>query len=184
MTLKSPQDVLTYWFETLAPKDWWVGSAEVDRAITDQFGDTVEAALRGELYRWRTTPEGRLAEIICLDQFTRNIFRGQGRAFAGDPLALILGQELILSGDLSKLSNEQRAFACMPLMHSESLAIHQWAAQVFEEAGLDKSMQSLSEHTEVIAEFGRYPSRNKALGRESTETELVYLKDGKTWGQS
>ena len=184
MTLKSAQNVLTYWYDTLNPKDWWVGGASIDQAIEEQFSETVEAALRGELYPWRTSPEGRLAEIICLDQFTRNIFRGQAKAFSGDSLALVLSQELILNGGLKGLSNDQRAFACMPLMHAESLPIHIWAKQVFTDAGLDKSMQSLAEHSEVIAQFGRYPSRNKALGRPSSPEELAYLKDGKTWGQS
>ncbi len=183
MTLKSAQDVLTYWYETLEPKDWWVGGPDIDQAITAQFGATVEVALRGELYPWRTSPQGRLAEVICLDQFTRNIFRGQAKAFAGDPLALILAQEAILGGFDRGLSDDQKAFLYMPLMHSESLPIHQWADEVFRAANLEGNLKALREHTEVIAEFGRYPSRNKALGRASSAEELAYLKNGKTWGQ-
>jgi len=179
----SPQEVLTFWYQELEPKDWWVGGEALDLAIAERFGETVEAALRGELYGWRTTAEGRLAEIICLDQFPRNIYRGSAKAFAGDGLALVLTQELILSGIIKDLPEDRRNFALMPLMHAESRAIHVWAAEVCVEAGATGLLDSLKEHSDVIEQFGRYPSRNAALGRPSTPEELTYLKDGKSWGQ-
>ncbi len=177
-------DVLTFWFQDLSPKDWWVGGAHIDAHISQHFGTAVAQALRGELSAWRTSAKGRLAEIICLDQFTRNIHRGTAAAFAGDPIALTLAQEAILGGHDADLSLAERSFLYMPLMHSESLAIHEWAAKLFDQAGMEQNLESLKEHTEVIAKFGRYPSRNAALGRASTPVELTYLKDGKTWGQA
>lgn len=180
--MANEQDVLEFWFTELSPKDWWVGGEAVDAAIRTRFGETVEQALRGELYPWRATLEGRLAEILCLDQFTRNIFRGTARAFAGDAAALILCQELT-SRDLSALTSDQQSFAHMPLMHSESLTIHALAAEKYAVLGHEQMMKSLKDHTAVIAQFGRYPSRNKALGRPSTPQEAAFLKDGPTWGQ-
>ncbi len=177
-------DILTYWFQDLNPKDWWVGGTHIDAHIERHFGGLVAQALRGELYTWRTSAQGRLAEIICLDQFTRNIHRGTAAAFAGDPIALTLAQEAILGGHDADLSVAERSFLYMPLMHSESLAIHEWAAKLFDQPGMEKNLESLTEHTDVIAQFGRYPSRNAALGRDSTAAEMNYLKDGKTWGQA
>ena len=181
--MTTPQDILTFWFEDLEPKDWWVGGAAIDQSISQRFGDTVEQALRGELYDWRATAEGRLAEIICLDQFTRNICRGTAKAFAGDPMALVLCQEAMAGGHDLALTKSQRSFLYMPLMHSESLAIHRLAAEKFEALNPGEDHTFLNDHTDVIAQFGRYPSRNAALGRTSTPEELAYLKDGKTWGQ-
>ena len=177
------QDVLNFWYEELEPKDWWAGGAHIDALIKDRFSETVAQALAGELYPCRETPEGRLAEILCLDQFTRNIFRGTGQAFAGDGLALVLAQEAVLGGHDQALDGPQKHFLYMPFMHSESLAIHGWAARLFGAAMSDDNIQFLFDHTEVIERFGRYPSRNAALGRESTAQELEYLETGKTWGQ-
>ena len=184
MLEQSPKEILHYWFETLKPDDWWNGSKKVDDEISDCFGDAVMAAFLGELYRWRETPEGRLAEIICLDQFPRNIYRGTARAFAGDGLALILAQEAVLAGHDKKFEVPQRLFFLMPFMHSESLEIHSWAKSLFETAGLQENLKYLLEHTDVIRKYGRYPSRNEALNRHSTPAEIAYLKkNGKTWGQ-
>ena len=182
-SLIQPADVLRFWFEELEPKDWWTGGASIDAQITERFGALVTQALAGELYAWRETPQGRLAEILCLDQFPRNIFRGTGQAFAGDGLALVLAQEAVLGGHDAALEGAQRHFLLMPFMHSESLVIHRWADTLFRAAGFGDDMQFLIDHTEVIERFGRYPSRNAALGRESTPEERAYLETGHTWGQ-
>ena len=184
MSHQTPESVSAFWFQELEPRDWWVGGTHIDTMIADRFGATVESALKGELYTWRTTPEGRLAEIICLDQFTRNIFRGTARAFSGDGTALILCQEAILGAHDLALPQSHRSFLYMPLMHSESLMMHDLAAEKLSGEGFEMTLKSLKEHTAVLAEFGRYPSRNKALGRTSTPAERLYLENGTTWGQS
>ena len=184
MAVSNPQTLIEFWFARLEPKDWWVGGDHVDALVVERFGATVDTALNGELYSWRSTAVGRLAEILCLDQFTRNMFRGTAKAFAGDSLALILSQEAVLGGHDKTLSNPQKSFLYMPLMHSESLKMHEFARQLFAAPGFETNLKALDEHTEVLRKFGRYPSRNKALGRISTSEELNYLnKNGKTWGQ-
>lgn len=183
MTPKSAQDVVAFWFEELEPKDWWAGGEAVDAAVSRRFGQMSAQALAGELHPWRVTSKGRLAEILCLDQFPRNLHRGTARAFAGDPIALVLCQEAILGGFDQALPLRQRAFLYMPLMHAESLAMHAWAAELYSVPGLEDNFKALEDHTQVLKRFGRYPSRNAALARSSTPEEQAYLKDGKSWGQ-
>ena len=175
--------VLNFWFEELSAKDWFGGGPDLDAQITQRFSDTHAKAMLGELYTWRQTAKGRLAEIIVLDQFPRNMFRGTAAAFASDGLALILAQEFIGGGHASSVPKSWRAFGYMPLMHSESLAVHRAALDPFSEPGMENNLKFLHAHTRVLEQFGRYPSRNAALGRQSTDEELAFLKDGPTWGQ-
>ena len=117
----TPQQVLDFWFEELTPKDWFRKDTDLDRTIVARFGETLSAAARCECWHWRETPSGRLAEILVLDQFSRNVHRNTPAAFAQDPLALALAQEAIAAGDDARLSTPQRIFVYMPFMHSESL---------------------------------------------------------------
>ena len=149
----------------------------MDEAIRTRFGDTLEAAARCELFAWRTTPEGRLAEILVLDQFSRNVYRDTARAFAQDALALVLAQELVAGGHDQHLTPKQRAFANMPYMHSESLAIHAQAVQLFALPGLENNLSFELRHKAIIERFGRYPHRNAILGRTSTPEELAFLSE-------
>ena len=179
MALTTPQDVLTFWYEELTPQQWFNTFAEVDEAIATRFGHTHTAAIHGELFEWRETPQGRLAEIIVLDQFSRNLFRNGPRSFAYDTIALVLAQEAIAVGDDKKLPPENLAFLYMPFMHAESLAMHDIAEKLFEGPGMEKNLQSLRSHTKVLQRFGRYPHRNEVLGRVSTAEEIEFLKDGR-----
>src|SRR5699024_4785789 len=120
-------DVLKFWFETLAPADWFKKSTQLDDTIASRFGATHAAASAGELHAWRDAPLGRLAEIIVLDQFSRNMYRDTPQAFAQDAQALTLAQEALRAGADETLDDSQRAFLYMPFMHSESPAIHAWA---------------------------------------------------------
>ena len=120
----SPVDILLFWFTELSPKQHYAKDAALDEAIRARFGATLEAAARCELFAWRTTPEGRLAEVLVLDQFSRNVYRGTPQAFAQDALALALAQELVASGQDRSLPLAQRSFAYMPFMHSESALVH------------------------------------------------------------
>ena len=168
--------VLTFWFSECTPEQWFKVDRSFDQLITDRFSSCHEAASRGELFSWRNNPRGRLAEIIVLDQFSRNIYRNRPQAFAQDPLALILSQELVLSGLDQELDVMERAFAYMPYMHSESLLIHDVAIKLFEHPGMAENLRFERAHREIIHRFGRYPHRNKILGRDSTQEEVEFLK--------
>lgn len=173
----TPQDVLHFWFHELSAKQHFANDAALDATISQRFGNTLEAAACGELFAWRATPEGRLAEILVLDQFSRNIYRHTARAFAQDATALVLAQELVASGQDRSLPTEQRAFAYMPYMHSESALVHGQAEVLFSQAGMESSLRFEMHHKTIIDRFGRYPHRNAALGRTSTAQELAFLSE-------
>jgi uncharacterized protein (DUF924 family) len=170
-----PQSILHFWFTELNPKQHFAKDAALDEAIRTRFGATLEAAARCELFGWRATPEGRLAEVLVLDQFSRNVYRDTPRAFAQDPLALALAQELLASGQDRSLPVAQRSFAYMPYMHSESALIHEQAVALFSQPGLEDNLRFEHAHKAIIDRYGRYPHRNAALGRSSTAEELAFL---------
>lgn len=173
----SPETVLHFWFKELTASQHFAKDAALDAAIATRFGATLEAATRCELFAWRTTAQGRLAEIVVLDQFSRNVYRDTPRAFAHDGMALVLAQELVASGQDSSLPPSQRAFAYMPYMHSESAAIHAQAVQLFAQPGLEGNLRFALQHQAIIERFGRYPHRNAALGRASTDEERAFLRE-------
>lgn len=170
------QNVINFWFHELTPNQWFFKDPELDQEIASKFGHLITKASMGELFNWRSTSEGRLAEIILLDQFPRNIYRNKPQAFATDPLALILSQEMVLLKLDTELSIIQRAFAYMPYMHSESPLIHEEAMKLFALKGLEENFLFEIKHKEIIDRFGRYPHRNKILNRSSTPEELEFLK--------
>lgn len=169
------ESVLSFWFEEIETKQWWSKSDEFDRLITRRFSALHAAAARCELNDWRDTPQGRLAEIIVLDQFSRNMYRDQAQAFACDALALGLAQNAVAAGADAALEIRQRAFMYMPYMHSESPLIHTAAVALFSQSGMDSSLASEHHHKAIIDRFGRYPHRNAILGRASTAQELAFL---------
>lgn len=168
--------VLTFWFDELEPKQWWIKDAAVDRLITDRFALLHRQAIRGELYLWRGPAQGRLAEIIILDQFSRNMYRGSPLSFACDAQALALAQEAISVGADKLLTQVERNFLYMPFMHSESPVIHEVALELFRSNGIEGSYAYEVKHKAIIDQFGRYPHRNAVLGRESTAEEIAFLK--------
>ena len=170
-------DVLNFWFYELTAKQHFAKDAALDTDITTRFGATLQAAARCELFAWRVTPQGRLAEIIVLDQFSRNVYRDTPASFAQDPLALALAQELVASGQDKPLTVKQRHFAYMPYMHSESASIHAQAVQLFAQPGLEDALDFGLRHQAIIARFGRYPHRNLILNRVSTLEETAFLKE-------
>lgn len=171
------QAVLDFWFDALAPAQWFKKDAELDRTIAQRFGALHAQAARCECYAWRQTAQGRLAEIIVLDQFSRNIHRDDARAFATDALALVLAQEAVSASADAELTSQQRAFLYMPYMHSESVAIHEVAMGLFNQPGLENNYDFEVRHKAIIDRFGRYPHRNALLGRASTDEELAFLKE-------
>ena len=170
-----PQSILHFWFEELTDKQLFAKDAALDETIRTRFGATLEAAARCELFAWRATPEGWLAEIIVLDQFSRNVYRDTARAFAQDALALVLAQELVASAQDRSLPVAQRIFAYLPYMHSESALVHTQAVALFSQPGMEDNLRFELRHKEIIDRFGRYPHRNAILGRTSTAEELAFL---------
>ncbi len=170
-----PQSILHFWFTELTPRQHFAKDAALDQAIRTRFGATLEAAAWCGLFAWRDTPEGRLAEIIVLDQFSRNVYRDTPCAFAQDALALALAQGLVASGQDRSLAPAQRSFAYMPYMHSESALIHEQATALFSQPGLEDNLRFEHAHKAIIDRFGRYPHRNTILGRSSTSEELAFL---------
>ena len=169
------EEIIKFWFEELTPKQWFNSSEELDAEIWERFGEIHNAAAKGELNSWRSTPEGSLAEIIVLDQFSRNIYRGKPGAFANDLAALVLAQEAIRKGFHIKVETFKRSFFYMPFMHSESLMIHKKAVRLFNEPGMEDYFDYEIKHKEIIERFGRYPHRNEILGRNSTAEEIEFL---------
>ncbi|CCO45290.1 conserved hypothetical protein [Vibrio nigripulchritudo SOn1] len=170
------KEVIDFWFSELTPKDWFAGGEELDKLIKSRFGDLQAQAVQCELSDWRESTQGRLAEVIVLDQFSRNIHRGTPAAFASDPLALALAQETIRLGLDKELTQIERTFLYMPFMHSESLKVHEHAVELFKENGVENNLDYEYKHKVIIERFGRYPHRNEILGRVSTEEEIEFLK--------
>ena len=172
-----PDPILHFWFEELTPQQHFAKDATLDETIRARFGDTLAAAARCELFAWRASAAGRLAEIIVLDQFSRNVYRDSPRAFAQDALALVLAQELVASGQDRSLPEAQRVFAYMPYMHSESALVHTQAVELFTQLGNERNLDFEMRHKAIIDRFGRYPHRNAILGRASSAEELAFLSE-------
>lgn len=169
-------EVIDFWFDELGPKDWFRKDDEIDARITQRFRAVQSAAARGELWSWRSTALGALAEIIVLDQFSRNMFRDDPRAFATDGMALVLAQEALRRCLDRELSPSQKSFMYMPFMHSESALIHETAVKLFSQPGLEENLDFELRHKAIIDRFGRFPHRNRILGRPSTPEEIEFLK--------
>jgi uncharacterized protein (DUF924 family) len=195
--MSTPEEVLSYWFpEDFSNADpetrwrqmerWMAGGPEVDREITERFGEVLEQARRGELDHWAETARGRLALIVVLDQFSRNVYRGSPLSYAQDEKALRLAVEGIDLGMDRKLSVMERFFFWLPLGHSEDLALHEHSVSHAEEeaanapshlrAGAEFGVSQARAARDVIACFGRHPHRNEILGRDCTPEELEYLR--------
>ena len=171
----SPQEVLEFWFKECEPSDWFKKSKELDNEIRTRFLETYEAVVSGDTAEWRKSAHGRLAEIIVLDQFSRNMFRDDAKAFAADELAVELAKETLPYWD--EFSIQERGFVVMRFMHSESFEVHEGASKWFDEPGLERRKKYELAHREIIERFGRYPHRNHVLGRTSTPEEAAFLKE-------
>lgn len=167
--------ILKFWFEEIEPKAHWVKDPEFDRMILARFGAIHRAVAAGETWGWRSTGEGRLAEVIVLDQFSRNMYRDTPKAFAFDPLALILAQEAVSQGFDENIHPDWLSFLYMPYMHSESAKVHEEAVRLFSRPGMEGALDFENKHKAIIDRFGRYPHRNQILGRVSTSEEEEFL---------
>lgn len=172
----SYNNVLNFWFNEIKPSQWWIKDPDFDELIKNKFLALHLQASQGELYNWRSSAKGRLAEVIILDQFSRNIFRDTSKAFTYDATALVLAQEAISQKQHLELASIERTFLYMPYMHSESLTIHDEAVKLFRSNGIQENLDFEIQHRDIIAKFGRYPHRNAILNRESTPEELTFLQ--------
>ncbi|MFZ5523093.1 MAG: DUF924 family protein [Pseudomonadota bacterium] len=170
------REILRFWFEEIDHSQWWAKDGDFDKLIIERFADIHASATRCELFEWRVNAQGRLAEIIVLDQLSRNMFRGSPFSFAQDSLALALAQEAVSAKADKALSPIERNFLYMPFMHSESLKIHEVAMDLFRNNGIQSSLDFEIRHKRIIERFGRYSHRNSILGRVSTAEEIEFLK--------
>lgn len=170
------QDVLKFWFEEIKPKMWWASESSFDDLVRQRFLSLLGQVAQGEMHVWRTEPRGRLAEIIVLDQFSRNIYRNTSLAFSQDPMALALAQEAVACGAHKSLSAIERSFLLLPYMHSESNYIHVIAESLYKEYAPAGNYEFELKHKAIIDRFGRYPHRNQILGRVSSAEEVEFLK--------
>lgn len=169
-------EVLDFWFDELNDEMKWKKDPKLDAEIERRFGRLHSMATKGELYEWRHEHLGRLAEIILLDQFSRNIYRDDPRSFASDDMALVLAQEAVAQGTHLGFTQRKKHFLYMPFMHSESLEVQKQGLSYFEELGSEAALSYMHQHMAIIERFGRYPHRNKILGRRSTDDEKNFLK--------
>ena len=172
----SPQACCDFWFHEAGPERWWKKDPDFDGLICERFGELHKRAAAGELFGWRVDAHGRLAEILVLDQFSRNIYRDDPRTFAQDPMALVLAQEAVRINADMELEQSWRNFFYLPYMHSESAAIHEEAVRLMGERASQGNLDFELRHKRIIDRFGRYPHRNEVLGRSSTPEELEFLK--------
>lgn len=187
-SMTDPQAVLDFWFappgdpEHLQTRAVWFRKDEAfDAQIRERFGATIDRAIDGGLAAWAATPEGALAQVIVLDQFTRNAFRGTARAFAGDARALAAAQAMVASGADRALAGVQRQFVYLPFEHAEDLACQREAMRLFTQLAVDEPaladlVRWAQAHNDIVERFGRFPHRNAALGRASTADEVAFLQ--------
>lgn len=177
----SIERILTFWLDEVGPENWYKESAELDARCAEEFGDLLERGMSGALSAWAITSRGALALLILLDQFSRNIHRGTAQAFAADRMSCRIAKRAISRGLDMEIAEPERQFFYLPLMHSEVLAdqdacIRQILLKM-PEAG-DYNLPHAINHRDVIRKFGRFPSRNAALGRNDSDAELAYRADG------
>lgn len=179
---RSAREVLDFWFGELTPASQFAVDPVTDAAIRRRFGALRDSLFATDAAGWQDDLECLLAAIIVLDQFSRNMFRGEAEGFAADPLALDLCLAAIAQGIHADLEARRRAFLYMPLMHCENRGVQLFSVRCFAEPGLEYNLEFAKEHAAVIELFGRFPSRNAALGRVSTPEEETYLaQPGRHW---
>ena len=173
------KDVIDFWFDPAHISLHFQENQEFDERIRSKFLKTWEAASEGLLVNWRNSIKGRLAEIIVLDQFSRNLWRDDIRTYTQDKMAIALSQEVVNHPEYNELSTDEKKYVLLPFMHSESIELHDWAYKFFVELGDEDTLYFEDIHRDVLEQFGRYPYQNKDLGRKSTPEELKALEENK-----
>lgn len=179
--MSGPHEVNQFWIEEVGSAGWYAGGDALDAAIRARFADLWQTALDGGLHDWHLTPEGMMAYLILTDQFPRNMFRDDARAFATDEMARAAAKQAIDKGFDMKVPEPQRQFFYMPLMHSECLQDQDRCVRLMltrmPETGASNLLHA-KVHREVIRQFGRFPYRNTALNRSFSADEQVFVDQG------
>ncbi|HGG06737.1 MAG TPA: DUF924 domain-containing protein [Aliiroseovarius sp.] len=179
--MSDPEDILAFWLDEVGPSGWYESTPELDQKIRDRFYDTWQQAQEGALSLWLTYPTGVLAYVILLDQFPRNMFRDDKRAFSTDMAALEAAKCAVKKGWDMRIDEPARQFFYMPMMHSENLCDQNRCVRLMvarmPETGRSNLLHAKA-HREVIRQFGRFPYRNSALSRSSTGPEIAFVDDG------
>ena len=179
--MKGPEDILAFWIDEVGPAKWYAQDDTLDASICEQFEDTWKEAMDGRFGLWLTYASGALAYIILLDQFPRNMFRGSGKAFSSDEVALAAAKQSIWKGYDLKIDEPARQFFYLPLMHSENLCDQDRCIRLMKERMPQTGSANLLHaraHREVIRDFGRFPYRNDALDRATTAAERAFVEEG------
>lgn len=178
--MKTYKDVLEFWFDEKHIPLHFAEEKDFDEKIKKEFLETWKRAKEGLLVNWRENIYGRLAEIIVLDQFSRNLFREDIRTYTQDKMAIALAQEALKCEDYNNLDSKEKKFILLPFMHSESTELHDWSYKYYEDLDDENTLYFEDKHREILDRFGRYPYQNEDLNRESTEEEKKWLeeKDG------
>lgn len=168
-------DIINYWYSEKIQKCWFSSTPELDKEIKEQFEQAWVSAAAGELDEWQNSPEGCLALIIILDQLPLNMFRGQAKCFQTERKAIEVATKAINNAFDKRLSNDKLAFLFMPFMHSENIEEQELSVKLYKEYNLSSNLKFAQHHRDIVKKFGRFPHRNKILGRESTRDENEYL---------
>lgn len=169
--------VLRFWFGELDRKQWWKGDIAVDRIVADRFRALHDRLAEAVPQSWLGSARGRLAAVIVLDQFPRNLFRDASRAFATDPQARALARETVELGLDAELTTDERLFLYLPFEHSEDAADQARSVELYRALGDAEALEFADKHKQIIDRFGRFPHRNAVLGRETTDEEWEFLKE-------
>ena len=172
-----PNDILHFWFVECEEKHWWIKDRAFDADIRERFEDLVKQAAAGKLDHWAEAADGARALIILLDQFTRNIYRNSPQAFELDEKARGIVKTAIAKGFDRGLSRDEKNFMYLPLEHSENIEDQDECCRLISKIGSQGYLKFAQDHRDIIARFGRFPHRNKILGRENTPEEEEYLKE-------
>ena len=173
---KNSAEIIKFWFEDITPKQWFKKDDQFDEMLKQRAAQIVQQALNGQLDSWAETPQGAIALVLLLDQFTRNISRNTPMAFAGDEMALAISLKASSSDWFKEQSEPMRIFLLMPMMHSEDIAIQDNSLLLFKEFTNEDTYSYAVNHRNVVAKFGKFPHRDKILGRPSSAEEIEFLK--------
>lgn len=173
--MHQPEDIISFWFSSPMNQHWFSSTDAIDEQIRNDYEDVWKAASRGELDNWQSSAEGCLTLAIVLDQFPLNMYRDDGRRYSTEQKAVEVTLHAVAQGFDQQLSDEQKAFLYMPLMHSEFLEHQDTSIALFDAAGLEENLRFAEHHREIVKRFGRFPHRNKHLGRQSTQEEIEWL---------
>ena len=169
------QEIIEFWFDAKTKPFWFNSTDDFDLNLRERYFDVYHAAKNSELNSWQQNAHGALALVIILDQFPLNMFRGLPQSFETEALSRDIARQAISDGFDMALNAEEKSFLYMPYMHSENISDQNESLILFNQPGLENNLRFAKHHYEIIQQFGRFPHRNKILGRESSEAELKYL---------